>query len=48
MDKLEKKLHKMRIKDKACTICLNVWKGGRICNECIKSGKRKNWKNEQQ
>lgn len=39
------KIYKLQIKDKACTICVNVSKGGKICKECTDSGNRNNWKN---
>jgi len=38
-------VYQMQIKDKACTICVNVHKGGAICKECLVSRTRKNWEN---
>ena len=40
----EKIVYQMQIEDRACTICINVRRGGKICAECLKSGElRINW-----
>ena len=41
----QKEVYQMQIEDKACTICVNVRKGGKICKECLKDETRKNWEN---
>ena len=40
----EKLVYQMQVKDKACTICANVRKGGKICREC--GDTRINWEKE--
>ncbi len=37
----EQKVYEMQVRDKACTICVNVGIGGKICDECGEA--RKNW-----
>ena len=37
-------VYQMQVKDKACTICVNVNKGGKVCKEC--GDTRKNWREE--
>ena len=39
----EQRIYGAQIRDKACTICVNVGTGGKICKECGES--RKNWQN---
>ena len=39
----EPRIYKMQIRDKACTICVYVGKGGKICADC--GADSKNWQN---
>ena len=41
----EKLVYQMQVEDKACTICVNVRKGGKICKECLVGEARINWGN---
>ena len=39
----EPRIYKMQVQDRACTICVNVGKGGKICKVC--GDERINWVN---
>ena len=41
----EEIVYRLQIEDKACTICVHVRRGGKICKECLASRTMKNWEN---
>ena len=38
-------IYRMQVIDKACTICVHVFKGGKICKECISGENKPLWQN---
>ena len=40
---LEGKIFKMQIEDRACTICAYVYRGGKICKECLENDGKPLW-----
>jgi len=38
-------IYRMQVIDKACTICVHVFKGGKICKKCIGGENKPLWQN---